>query len=159
MGPAPSTLDQLLSLLPFVDEADPTLRILIEIRFRYFDILSALGKASSAFTDAPAGGGDEDTGMAPAFVPQKRDGTFRITPYYLSIGALSQVHCLVHESAHFVSDAFQDFAYRDRSGAESDDPDKYKKLPVQFAIRNADSYAYFALQMAKGIDRILSRDE
>ncbi len=53
--------------------------------------------------------------------------------------------------------ALQDFAYRDRTGEP--DPQKYINLPAQFAINNADSYGYFALQMAKGIDRVLSKDE
>ena len=156
LGPPPSVLSRILAILPFVNP-DPTLAVLMEIRFRYFDVLSMLANAPVAFVDAPAGGGAENVGMAPAFVPKDRDGTLRITPYYQAIGPLAQVHCLVHEATHFLSDAFQDHAYRDRTGEE--DPNKYKTLPVQFAIRNADSYAYFALQMAKGIDRILSRDE
>jgi hypothetical protein len=154
LSPPPTFIQQLLSFIPFVN-VDAALALLQEIRFRC-DIQSVLSQPQ-AFVDAPAGGGDEDVGMAPAFVPRKRDGTLRITPYYQSVGVLTQVHCLVHEAAHFISDAFQDHAYRDRSGEL--DPNKYDTLPVQFAIRNADSYAYFALQMAKGIDRVLSRDE
>jgi hypothetical protein len=159
---APSSIvDQLLNMLPFPFTdfflTNPTLKVLMDIQFKYFDILSALGRASSVFVDAPAGGGAENVGKAPAFVPTIRDGTLRITPYYLACGPLVQVHCLVHESTHFLSDAFQDYAYRDRTGEP--DPNRYITLPVQYAIRNADSYAYFALQMAKGIDRVLSPDE
>jgi hypothetical protein len=150
LTPPPSVLDQLLSLLPFI-ETDPTLKLLMEIRSKYFDINSVLGRASSIFIDAPAD--DKE----PAHVPEIRDGTMCITPYYPMVGPLCQVHCLVHEAAHFLSDAFQDWAYRDRTGTS--EPNKYFNLPPQNAIRNPDSYAYFALQMAKGLDVILSRDE
>ncbi len=83
----------------------------------------------------------------------------------MNVGQLNQTLVLVHESAHFIGDAFQDFAYRDRTGIDPNDPTKeveprkYIDLPVQFAIRNADSYAYFAVQMGKGIDRILGQEE
>ena len=156
LGPAPRHLFPFLGRLPFV-EPDPALKLLKAIRFKYWDIMSALSRASSIFVDAQAGGGEENTGMAPAFVPRERDGTLRITPYYESLGPLTKIHSLVHEAAHFVSQSIQDNAYRDRTGEE--DPMKYINLPVQFAVENADSYAYFALQEAKGIDRILSRDE
>jgi hypothetical protein len=153
LGPKPSIVDQLISMLPFADEADPTVRILVDIRSKYFQIATGLTRTSS-FIDSPAEGEGKD---ASAFVPMVRDGTFRFTPNYLKVGPLNQVLVLVHEGAHFVSDAFQDYAYRDRTGEE--DPNKYINLPVQYAIRNADSYAYFALQMAKGIDRILDLKE
>ncbi|SRR6266511_4060521 len=154
LGPPPSFLKLLLSLLPGSSgEVDPTLAILKEIRFRYFDLMRPLSQ-DSIFRDAPAEGEGKD---ATAFVPMKRDGTIRITPNYMKVGPLNQTLVLVHEATHFLSDAFQDFAYRDRTG--EDDPNKYINLPVQFAIRNADSYAYFTLQTAKGIDRILTHDE
>lgn len=156
LGPAPRFFDLLLAMLPFV-ETDPTLKLLLAIRFKYWDIMSALARASDIFVNAEAGGGAEDTGTAPAFVPRERDGTLRITPYYESVGPLVQVHCLVHEAAHFTSENIQDYAYRDRTG--EDDQEKYINLPAQYAIQNADSYAYFALQMGKGIDRVLDRDE
>jgi hypothetical protein len=155
LGPPPGVVTRLLRLLPFTSP-DPTLAILTEVRFRYFDIISMLSN-SAAFVDAPAGGGAEQVGTAPAFVPQTRDGTLRITPYYQQLGPLTRAHCLVHEATHFLSDAFQDHAYRDRTGES--DQNKYKTLPVQFAIRNADSYAYFAMQMAKGLDRVITGDE
>jgi len=152
LGAAPGIVDRLLSVLPFV-ELDPTLVLLKDIRFRYFDIMTTLSK-DSIFVDSPAEGEGKD---ATAFVPRVRDGTLRITPFYSSVGSKSQVLVLVHEATHFLSDVFQDHAYRDRKG--EDDPQKYINLPVQFAIRNADSYAYFALQMATGIDRVLEQDE
>ncbi len=152
LGPPPSMADRLLRLLPFVED-DLTLAILKDIRFNYFSILGALAR-DSIFIDAPAEGEGEN---ATAFVPRNRDGTLRITPFYMNVGPLSQTLVLVHEGAHFISDAFQDFSYRDRTGEE--DPNKYINLPVQFAIRNADSYAYFAFQMAKNIERILKQEE
>jgi hypothetical protein len=155
LGPPPTVVQRFLGLLPFV-EPDPTLKLLKAIRFRYFDINSALNDASH-FVNAPAGGGSEHTGTSPAFVPTIRDGTLRITPYYDDLGPLCKVHCLVHEGAHFTSEAVQDYAYRDRRG--EDDPMKYIKLSVQYAFDNADSYAYFALQMAKNIDRVIDSDE
>jgi hypothetical protein len=133
--------------------ADPALGLLQEIRFRYFDLNASLAK-SSIFLDAPAEGEGED---ATAFVPLNRDGTLRITPLYQKVGALNQVLVLVHEGAHFLGDAFQDYSYRKRP--DGDDPNRYINLPVQYAIRNADSYAYFALQMGKGVDRILEQEE
>jgi hypothetical protein len=152
----PGFIDQLLRALRppfFSDSSDPALALLQDIRFRYFDLNAALAK-SSIFVDAPAEGeGDEAT----AFVPMARDGTLRITPLYQNVGALNQVLVLVHEGAHFLGDAFQDYSYRKRPAG--DDPNKYINLPVQYAIRNADSYAYFALQMGKNIDRILDQDE
>ncbi|WP_295433773.1 hypothetical protein [uncultured Thiodictyon sp.] len=160
LGPPPGVVDRLLRLLPFVD-GDPTLAILKDIRFNYFSILGALAR-DSIFIDAPAEG---EGAKATAFVPQRRDGTLRITPLYMNVGQLNQTLVLVHESAHFIGDAFQDFAYRDRTGIDPNDPTKeveprkYIDLPVQFAIRNADSYAYFAVQMGKGIDRILGQEE
>jgi hypothetical protein len=157
LGPSPSGLvHRLLIMLPFV-ETDPTLKLLKEIRFRYFDIARVLSNASSTFVEAPRGGGAENVGMAPAFTPRNRNGTIGITPYYQDVGPLAKVHCLVHESAHFLGDAFQDYAYRDRTGEI--DPDGYVNLGVQYAIRNPDSYANFAVQMAKGIDRVIKGED
>lgn len=156
LRPRPSYLNIFLGLLPFA-ERDPALKLLQAIRFRYWDILSVLSRASSIFVNAPNGGGTEDVGTAPAFTPRNRNGTIGITPYYEGVGPLTKVHCLVHETAHFTSDAVQDYAYRDRTGEE--DPLKYINLPVQYAIENADSYANFAVQMAKGIDRVIYRDD
>ena len=127
--------------------------MLMDIRVRYFDIQRVLSQ-DGIFRDAPAAGEGEN---ATAFVPLTRDGTLRITPNYLKVGDLNKVLVLVHEAAHFLGDEFQDFAYRDRTG--EDDPNKYFTLPVQFAMRNADSYAYFALQMFKSIDRVLKHEE
>lgn len=153
LGPPPSFLDSLKGFLPFLDE-DPLVSILKDIRFKYWDISRALSNASSSFRDAPAEGEGK---AATAFVPMKRDGTLRITPLYLKVGALSQVLVVIHEAGHFIGDEFQDWAYRNRNGES--DPNKYKNLPVQYAIRNPDSYAYFALQIAKGINRVLDQDE
>ncbi|MFT3924526.1 MAG: hypothetical protein QM778_18450 [Myxococcales bacterium] len=155
LEPAPGIVGQLLRLLPFFPETDVTLALLTEIRRQYFDLLQAFSRAT--FVDAPPGGGQENVGAAPAFVPRERDGTLRITPHFQELGPLCQVHCLVHEGTHFLSSEFQDFAYRDRTGEP--DPNKYIQLPVENAIRNPDSYAYFALQAARGIDRVLSREE
>jgi hypothetical protein len=91
-----------------------------------------------------------------------RDGTIRITPIFLELGPLGQTYRLIHESAHFVGavgDEIQDCAYRSRSGLESYDPNRYLQLLPQWAMRNADSYAYFAVQMAKRIDRNLGNEE
>ena len=138
--------------LPFVD-SDPTEALLQDVRSRYWDIMRALSQPS-IFLDSPATGEGEG---ATAFVPRNRDGTLRITPYFQAVGPLMQVKTLVHEAAHFLGDAFQDFAYRNRK--DDEDKDRYITLPVQYAIRNADSYGYFAFQMAKGVDRILDQDE
>jgi|ERR1022692_1030018 hypothetical protein len=154
LGPPTGIVQNFLAFLPFIDE-DPMLTTLKDIRFRYFDIASALSR-SSIFVDSPAVGEGED---ASAFVPRVRDGTLRITPLYLNLGALNQILVLIHEGAHFLGDPFQDYAYRSRKGAESSDPNKYLNLPLQYAMRNADSYAYFALQMGKNIDRILAPEE
>jgi hypothetical protein len=151
LGAPSSVLRRLLEILPFVD--DPTVALLKVIRFAYFDIAAALRKPH-IFIDSPAEGEGE---LATAFVPLVRDGTIRITPLYEKIGPLSQVLVLVHESAHFVGQQFQDWAYRNRNG--EDDKEKYKKLDPELAVVNADSYAYFALQMATGIDRILAQEE
>lgn len=151
LGPPPGILRTLLGMLPFVED-DPTLAILKDIRLKYFDIMRVFGKAN--FLDAPAEGEGKN---ATAFVPKDRDGTLRITPNYMKVGHLNQVLVLIHEAAHFLGDEFQEWAYRDRTGEE--DPNRYINLPVQLAIRNADSYAYFALQMAVGIDRVLELDE
>ncbi len=154
LGPPPGLLLRILRILPFVGQ-DPALEILIVIRSNYFSILGALSN-NSIFLDSPAEGEGED---ATAFVPMIRDGTIRITPRYLGVGPLNQVLVLVHEATHFLGDRFQDFAYRKRKGTEASDPTKYLDLPIEFAIFNADSYAYFALQMFKGINRILEREE
>ena len=153
LGPPPSFLSNLLSLLPGFDEADSTLALLKEIRFRYFDILGVLSNNKNFVgTDSTL---DEDGEKpSPNWTPRNRDGPIRITPLYLTLGPLNQVFNLVHESAHFLDIGFQDYAYRDRTGEE--DQLKYIRLPVQFAIRNPDSYAYFAFQMAKGVDRIFT---
>jgi hypothetical protein len=150
LGPPPPIWRLLLSLLPFVDEGDATLTILKEIRTRYFDISVVLSKKESFLgVDSTLDDGNQPTG---AWTPLNRDGPIRITPLYLTLGPLNQVFVLIHESAHFLGSAFQDYAYRDRTGEE--DQLKYINLPLQYAIRNADSYAYYALQMGKGIDRI-----
>jgi hypothetical protein len=153
LGPPPSFLRLLATLLPIPGfEADPTLALLKDVRFQYFDISRGLNHAN--YLNATATGeGDNAT----AYVPMVRDGTLRITPYFLNLGPMMQLKTLVHEGAHFVSDEFQDWAYRDRRGEE--EPNKYRDLPIQFAIRNADSYAYFALQMATGISRIIENSE
>ncbi len=148
LGPPPPFF---LRLLPFVD--DPLVTVLKGIRFRYFDMSTALGRAS-IFLDAPATGeGKKGT----AYVPRNRDGTIRITPLYLKVGPLNQLLVLVHEAAHFIGDDVQDYAYRDRTGEP--DKRKYIDLPVQFAVLNADSYAYFSLQMATGTNRVLELEE
>jgi hypothetical protein len=161
LGPPPSALLSFLQILPFLDDLGyPTLAALKDIRFQYFQIMVTLGKPS-VFLNGPAEG---EGANAPAFTPMTpiRDGTIRITPLYLTLGPLSQVRTLVHESAHFVGpvgDEIQDYAYRSRGGNESDDQKKYLQLPPQWAMRNADSYTYFAIQMAKGIDRIVGDEE
>jgi hypothetical protein len=135
------------------------LAALKDIRNKYFSIMAAL-RRPSIFLDGPAEGEGED---ASAFMPMfPRDGTIRITPIYLDLGPLAQVRVLVHESAHWagpVGDEIQDYGYRDRSGELSDQPTKYLTLGPQWMMRNADSYLYFAVQMAKGIDRIIRSDE
>jgi hypothetical protein len=150
-GPPPSLMRKLLELLPFVE--DPTVAILKVIRFAYFDIARALA-TPSIFRDSPAEG---EGASATAFVPITRDGTIRITPFYDDVGPRNKVLVLVHESAHFLGDQFQDWAYRNRKGEL--DPNKYRNLAVELAITNADSYAYYALQMATGIDRVLDQEE
>ena len=156
LGPQPSLLKQFLRLLPVVRD-DPALLLLMEVRFKYFDILSVFNRADQIFIDAPAGGGAEDVGQAPAFTPRNRNGTIGITPYYESAGPLIRSHCLIHEAAHFLSDDFQDWAYRFREPGVN--PRGYIDLDVLHAIRNPDSYAYFALQTAKNINRTISQDE
>ena len=116
LGPLPSVARRLLQLVPFVE--DPTVALLTAIRFAYWDIGSAL-RSPSIFLDSPAEGEGEE---ATAFVPRNRDGTIRITPFYEDIGPLNKVLVLVHEGAHFIGDAFQDWAYRNRKGES--DPDK-----------------------------------
>ena len=161
LGPPPSALLRFLQILPFLDDlGDPTLAALKDIRFKYFEIMAALSKPS-IFLDGAAEGEGEN---APAFTPMTpvRDGTIRITPIFLELGPIGQTYRLIHESAHFVGavgDEIQDYAYRSRSGSESYDPNRYLQLPPQWAMRNADSYAYFAVQMANGIDRILGDEE
>lgn len=152
LGPPPSVLDRFIRLLPFTGD-DPTLTLLTDVRSKYFSIQGTLVR-ESIFLDHPAEGEGE---KATAFVPRIRDGTIRITPNYAKVGELNQALVLVHEAAHFIGDEFQDWAYRDRTG--EDDPSKYINLLTQFAVRNPDSYAYFALQMAKKIDRVLDLKE
>jgi hypothetical protein len=126
--------------------------LLKDIRQKYWDIRSGLNRA--VYLNAPAvGEGDNAT----AFTPKDRDGTMRITPLFLNLGVKKRVYTLFHECAHFISDEFQEWSYRDRRGEP--EPDRYDKLPVQDAIRNPDSYAYYAVQMATGITRLLENTE
>jgi hypothetical protein len=128
--------------------------MLIDLRNSYnwmsFVIRNALRE--TVFINHPAEG-DHDNETA--FVPTVglRDGRIRFTPLYLHLGRLHQILTLIHEASHFVSDVVQDYSYR------REDPEKYDKLDKNFAIQNADTYAYFAFHCASGSDRILQNSE
>jgi hypothetical protein len=75
-----------------------------------------------------------------------------IAPLYTRCGPLVQTHALIHEATHYLApkDHFALDVYRDNSH-------EYDQLLPVNAVRNPDCYAYFAMQMAKGGDRVLTR--
>lgn len=163
LGPPPAWWKRILDLCPFsdalgIDDAiDPTLGALKLVRAAYLKIGRTL-QTPSIFIDSP----DPSDLAYLALTPTPRDGTIHVTTNYVAanVGPLYRLLSLVHESAHFMSDGIQDYAYRDRSKKpESDEPLKYIQLPSEYAIRNADSYAYYGLEMATGIKRVIAQTE
>jgi hypothetical protein len=81
-----------------------------------------------------------------------RDGTIRIAPLNPRVGPGIRTG---HEATHFIEDDFRDWAYRDRTGSATREEVHRSSCPI--CLSNPDSYAYLALQMARGINRVLKK--
>lgn len=154
---AMSPFNKLLGwLLPGFQD-DPVLAVLKAIRFRFWDIRAGLLRAKDIFRfHDNTGEGDE----ASVFVPTVRDGNIYITPIYRLPGKLSHPRILIHETVHWLGPDFQEWAIRDRSRVpENQNPRAYIDLPWEFAIKNPDSYAYFAFETATGNQNVINQDD
>jgi hypothetical protein len=79
------------------------------------------------------------------------DGHIYFTPKYLKLGPRKQVYVVVHELAHYVDPPASEFQGPNGQGItdiayEASDQAAYDKLPPELAMKNADTYAMFALQ-------------
>jgi hypothetical protein len=164
------TMPRIDSLKQPYYESDPTVWAMKTIRARYDDIDDWL-KKTSIFKDAKAEGEGDGTGAYVPTIPERID-EIRITPIYSETvhdpsnvkgvgpyGPLVKVHALIHEATHLLdASKYQDWAYRGIT-KDSDNREVYVTQTAEMAMRNPDSYAYFALQIAKGIDRALKMYE
>jgi hypothetical protein len=79
------------------------------------------------------------------------DGHIYFSPKYLKLGPRKQIYIVVHELAHFVDEPPNDFQSGNIQGItdiayEAYDQAEYDKLSPEKAMKNADTYAMFALQ-------------
>jgi len=142
-------------------DRDPTnlLQNLATLVQRFDRILQTLGQARAIFADGPAIAASQfaDAPMGGFNLPGTISHFITFRPGYLACGPNTRTAMIVHEGAHFVGgiNEIGHFAmeFPIPAGQPQDGSShNYEQMTTSEAMRNASSYAAFAIHVATGLD-------